>query len=112
MMSDRKDGEPLLEELQSKQGDYELKLNLHHRRIVIHNRYEWLHIFNDGLQALEFLIGSILFYFASLENLALAFFVIGSAQMAIRPIIRISQKIHKHGIEVDLKTLDEQQNKF
>lgn len=102
-MKDHDDSETFFQETETKSGDYELLINLQKHRIVIHNRYEWIHIINDGMQAMWFLIGSIFFFYSSLETLAIWLFVIGSAQMAIRPIIRISHKLHRQEIETQIK---------
>lgn len=100
-----KHDDPFLKEIKTDKGDYELQINLEKHRIVIHNRYEWIHIINDGMQALEFLIGSIFFFYSSLENMAIWLFVIGSAQMAIRPIIRIAHKLHRREIETQIRDI-------
>lgn len=98
-----KDQEGFFQEVETKDGDYELLINLQHHRIVIHNRYEWIHIINDGLQAIWFLIGSIFFFYSSLQDAAIWLFVIGSAQMAVRPIIRIIHKMHRVEVESTIK---------
>ncbi|GGE51884.1 hypothetical protein GCM10011391_33370 [Pullulanibacillus camelliae] len=64
----------------------------HH--VTLHNRYEWLHIINDIVIALWFLIGSFLFFFEQYQTAGTWLFVIGSAQMLIRPLIRIAHKLH------------------
>ncbi|MFD2752206.1 YrhK family protein [Virgibacillus siamensis] len=49
-----------------------------------------------------YFVGSFLFYYKSLEELAITLFIIGSAQMAIGLIIRLAHKIHKKEIETKL----------
>lgn len=81
------------------QQDYTLNLDLEKHKIVIHHRYEWIHILNDIIIAIWFFIGSIFFFFASMQDAGTWLFVLGSAQMMVRPIIRIAHKIHVGDIE-------------
>ncbi|HEU5139160.1 MAG TPA: YrhK family protein [Bacillales bacterium] len=105
-MANQKESNPIIKETRTQDGDYELQINLEKHRIVIHNRYEWIHILNDGLQAIWFLIGSVFFFYSSLQEAAIWLFVIGSAQMAIRPIIRIAHKVHRKEIETKIKNIN------
>ncbi|HEX7064729.1 MAG TPA: YrhK family protein [Bacillales bacterium] len=102
-MGNQEGSNPIIKETKTESGDYELQINLEKHRIIIHNRYEWVHILNDGLQAVWFLIGSVFFFYSALEEAAIWLFVIGSAQMAIRPIIRVAHKIHRKEIETKMK---------
>jgi len=60
----------------------------------INEIYEWLHILNDLLIGLYFLIGSILFFYPHWENVGIWLFILGSAQMLIGPVIRTLNKLH------------------
>lgn len=63
-------------------------------RLVIDRRYETLSITNDFLIGMWFLVGSVLFYFKSLETAAITCFVLGSAQFLVRPGIRLGRRVH------------------
>lgn len=62
--------------------------------VVIRNRYESLSIVNDLLQGLWFAIGSFLFFSEATMTAATILFALGSLQMLIRPVIRLSRRIH------------------
>ena len=63
------------------------------REITIRDRYETASIVNDALIALEFLIGSFFFFVGVADkNVGGWLFVVGSAQLAIRPAIRLSRR--------------------
>ncbi|MBT9254640.1 YrhK family protein [Phycicoccus sp. MAQZ13P-2] len=62
--------------------------------LVLRNRYETLSIVNDLLIAVWFLVGSILFFRESTTYAGTWFFVVGSAQLMLRPSIRLSRRIH------------------
>jgi len=72
----------------------------HERRI--HERYEWLHILNDLLISLYFLVGSIFFFYARLQEAGIWLFVLGSAQMAVGPLIRTLNKLHVRNIRKEV----------
>jgi hypothetical protein len=65
-----------------------------HEELVLRGRYETLSTVNDLLIAVWFLIGSILFFQESTAYAGTWLFVIGSAQLMIRPIIRLSRRVH------------------
>jgi hypothetical protein len=56
--------------------------------------YEWLHILNDLLIGLQFLIGSFLFLSSATEGAGVWLFISGSGQMIVGPIIRTANKLH------------------
>lgn len=72
----------------------DIDIELQHRRVIIQHRYEVIHILNDIAIALWFLLGSIFFFFNGLKDAGIWLFVLGSAQMMVRPMIRIAHKIH------------------
>lgn len=76
-------------------------IDLKKRRLVVHHRYEWLHIVNDFALAGWFLVGSILFFFASAQHLGTWLFVLGSAQMMMGPLIRVAHKLHMRHLKDD-----------
>lgn len=62
--------------------------------LVIRNRYESLSIANDVLLGIWFTVGSFLFFSEATMTAATVLFVLGSLQMLIRPVIRLSRRIH------------------
>ena len=72
----------------------------HERKI--HERYEWLHILNDFITALFFIIGSVLFFSPSTVYDGTWLFLIGSCQMIIGPFIRMFNKLHVRNIRKDV----------
>lgn len=56
--------------------------------------YEWLHILNDLLIGLYFLIGSVCFFYPQWKDTGIWLFILGSAQMLIGPVIRTLNKLH------------------
>lgn len=62
--------------------------------LIIDQRYEALSIVNDILIGAWFLVGSILFFFPAHADTGVWLFVLGSAEMLIRPTIRLARRIH------------------
>ncbi len=75
-------------------GDAETTLHLGNEEVVIRRRYEALSIANDILIGLWFTVGSILFFFESTTTTGTWFFVIGSVELLIRPMIRMTRIVH------------------
>tara|TARA_R110002012_G_scaffold320626_3_gene544778 strand:+ start:9564 stop:9824 length:261 start_codon:yes stop_codon:yes gene_type:complete len=73
---------------------FELDLDLGRRHIVIQRRYEALGAFNDLLIAIWFLIGSFFFLNESLVEDGTWLFIAGSAQLLIKPFIKLASLIH------------------
>lgn len=71
-----------------------LTLTLGHQELVIRRRYEALSILNDILVGVWFLIGSVLFFSESTTTLGTWLFVVGSAELLIRPVIRLTREVH------------------
>lgn len=80
--------------MEIEQGNETIDVDFERRKVVIQERYEWLHILNDLMLGLWFVIGSIMFFYGSLTYWGTWLFVAGSAQMMIGPLIRIAHKIH------------------
>lgn len=77
--------------------DPNLTLTVVGREITIRDRYETASIVNDVLIAVEFFLGSF-FFFSWAEEIAskdigVWLFVIGSAQLMIRPAIRLARRV-------------------
>ena len=62
--------------------------------IVIQRRYEALGAFNDLLIAVWFLIGSFFFLNESLVESGTWLFIVGSAQLIIKPLIKLISLLH------------------
>lgn len=71
-----------------------ITLDIGHDEIIIQNRYQVLGIINDFLIAVWFLIGSFLFLSADTTTTGTYLFILGSAQLLIRPIIGLTSYIH------------------
>ncbi|KRF07077.1 hypothetical protein ASH00_16160 [Arthrobacter sp. Soil782] len=72
----------------------DLDLNLGHKELILHNRYEILSILNDVMIALWFIVGSILFFNESTTTAGTWMFLAGSVELLIRPVIRLTRNIH------------------
>lgn len=73
-------------------GPVEIHIGRH--ELVIRKRYEVLSIVNDILIGVWFLIGSIMFFSPAWTTTGTWLFVGGSAELLIRPIIRLSRHVH------------------
>lgn len=65
-----------------------------HRNRKIYAVYEIAYTAVDFSAAILFLVGSVLFFYKSLENPAIWCFVIGSVFFALKPTIRIVRELH------------------
>ena len=71
-------------------------LTLGNQEIVLRQRFELLAIINDIGIFLFFTVGSIAFYWHELFNVGVTMFVIGSAQLGFRPLIRFFRRVRLH----------------
>lgn len=71
-----------------------LEIHLPHREIIIRRSYEVAALVNDLLIGIWFLIGSILFLYPNEVILGTWFFIVGSAQLMVRPCIRLARNVH------------------
>lgn len=71
-----------------------LVIHVGHEELVIRRRYEVASICNDLLVALWFIVGSVFFLFADLVTAGTWLFLVGSVQLAIRPLIRLRRQVH------------------
>jgi len=69
-------------------------LHLGKDEVVIRRRYEALSIINDILVGLWFTVGSILFFFESTTTTGTWLFLLGSVELLIRPMIRMTRIVH------------------
>ncbi len=72
----------------------ELDVDIGKKHIVIQRRYEALGAFNDLLIAAWFLIGSFFFLNESLIESGTWLFIVGSAQLIIKPLIKLLSLVH------------------
>lgn len=72
----------------------DMTLRIGHEEVTIRRRYETLSIANDGLIALWFLVGSILFFWEATATAATWCFLLGSIEFLARPAIRLARRIH------------------
>ena len=56
--------------------------------------YETVSIVNDVMVALWFVVGSILFFSDSTTTVGTWLFLAGSVQLLVRPVIRLSRRVH------------------
>ena len=71
-----------------------LDLGIGQQHIVIQRRYEALGAINDLLIAVWFLVGSFFFLNESLTESGTWLFIVGSAQLIIKPIIKLTSLVH------------------
>ena len=71
-----------------------LKLDLGREHVVVKRRYEAAGALNDLLIAVWFLIGSVFFLSDSLVERGTWLFIVGSAQLLIKPALKLASLIH------------------
>ena len=71
-----------------------LTIRIGHDELIIRKRYEVLSIVNDILVALWFIVGSILFFSDATTIAGTWCFLAGSIELLIRPLIRLSRRVH------------------
>ena len=64
------------------------------RHCKLYALYEIAFTVADFSAALLFLVGSVLFFYPSLENQAIWCFVVGSAFFALKPTLRLARELH------------------
>lgn len=71
-----------------------LTLTIGHEELTIRRRYEVLSILNDILVAVWFIVGSVLFFGDTTQTAGTWCFLLGSVELLVRPIIRLSRNVH------------------
>ncbi|MDP8033708.1 YrhK family protein [Pasteurella atlantica] len=71
-----------------------MNLGLKQQHIIIQRRYEILGAINDLFIAIWFLIGSFFFLSDSLVTSGTWLFIVGSAQLLIKPTLKLISLIH------------------
>lgn len=74
--------------------DNEFDIDIGQRHVVIQRRYEALGALNDLFIAIWFLIGSFFFLTDSLIESGTWLFIVGSAQLIIKPLIKLTGLVH------------------
>lgn len=74
--------------------DRDLTVNIGREELVIRQRYETLSTANDVLLGVLFLVGSFLFLSPATTFDGTWLFIAGSVLMLIRPVIRLTRRIH------------------
>jgi len=85
-------------------NQHDLTLRLGSDELRVRGLYETISIVNDVMVALWFVIGSILFFSESTTTVGTWFFLVGSVQLLIRPVIRLSRRVHLGRIAPDGST--------
>lgn len=78
-----------------------LTVHIGHDELVIRRRYEVVSICNDILIALWFIAGSIMFFYSSMMVPGTWCFLLGSVELLIRPVIRLTRLVHIRSIRDD-----------
>lgn len=78
----------------SKSADEDLTIHVGHEEFIIRQRCEVASIINDILIAIWFVIGSILFFNENTTTIGTWFLLLGSIQLLIRPVIRLTRRVH------------------
>ncbi|MEJ8280004.1 YrhK family protein [Pseudonocardia spirodelae] len=71
-----------------------LTFTIGHEELVVRRRYEVLSIVNDILVALWFVVGSVLFFSESTTYAGTWLFLVGSVELMVRPVIRLTRRVH------------------
>lgn len=71
-----------------------ITLTIGHDELIIRRRYEVLSILNDILVALWFIVGSVLFFSDATTIAGTWCFLVGSVELLVRPMIRLSRRVH------------------
>lgn len=77
-----------------KNDDTDFEFDLGREHIVVQRRYEALGAVNDFLIAVWFFVGSFFFLTESLVQSGTWLFIVGSAQLLIRPLLRLASLVH------------------
>jgi hypothetical protein len=81
----------------SHNGDRSEVLRIGHDELVLQHRYEFVSVVNDIMIALWFIAGSMLFFSGALATEGVWCFLVGSVELLIRPVIRLTRLIHIEG---------------
>lgn len=71
-----------------------LNVRIGREELVVRQRYEVVSIVNDILIACWFIIGSIMFFSPKYTEFGTWLFLLGSIELLIRPVIRLTRRVH------------------
>ncbi|WP_394182117.1 YrhK family protein [Marinomonas posidonica] len=71
-----------------------LDISLGHKHLIVQRRYEAVGALNDLLIGIWFLIGSFFFLSDALVEDGTWLFILGSAQLLIKPAIKLTSLLH------------------
>lgn len=74
--------------------DKPIDVKIGRHELMVRQRYEAVSICNDILIGLWFVVGSVMFFSPAWSTMGTWFFLIGSAQMLVRPGIRLFRLVH------------------
>lgn len=77
-----------------KHASHELDIKFGNHEAVIERRYQVAATLNDLLIAIWFLIGSFMFLSPQMQDSGVWLFILGSGQLLVRPIIKLTRLIH------------------
>ncbi len=83
-----------MSEINKQKNDKKLKLNFGREHIIIQRRYDALGALNDLFIAILFLVGSFFFLSNSLVENGTWLFIVGSAQLFVRPVLKLISLVH------------------
>ncbi|KID30713.1 YrhK-like protein [Prauserella sp. Am3] len=69
-------------------------IRIGNEELIVRRRYEVASIVHDLLIAVWFVVGSVLFFSPETETVGTWLFLLGSIELLIRPIIRLSRRVH------------------
>ncbi|WP_417506740.1 YrhK family protein [Marinomonas gallaica] len=90
-------------QLNTKQQENSLEVEIGSDHIVVQRRYDVAGAINDLLIAIWFLIGSFFFLSESLTYSGTWLFIVGSAQLMVKPVIKLVGFVHVGQIHPQLK---------
>jgi len=75
-------------------NQHDVTLQIGSDELRIRGLYETVSIVNDVMVALWFVVGSILFFSEATTTAGTWLFLVGSVQLLIRPLIRLTRRVH------------------
>ncbi|PIE56435.1 MAG: hypothetical protein CSA34_03770 [Desulfobulbus propionicus] len=90
-----------MEGTSKQKSNQELKLHIGEEQIIIQRRYDALSALNDLLIAIWFLKGSFFFLSDSLVENGTWLFIFGSAQLFVKPVVKLTSLVHLQRIYVN-----------
>lgn len=75
-------------------ADRTVSFSIGRDEVIVRHKYEVVSIVNDIMVAAWFVAGSILFFFESTTTTGTWLFLLGSIQLMIRPLIRLTRRVH------------------